>query len=174
MATMLLGGLWHGAAWTFVIWGGIHGVGLTVERWWRERSPERARTPSAWRIWLQRLLTFNLVCLAWIFFRSDSLDLAWQMLSGLFTRWGQPSPLVTAGVVFWIVVGIGTQYLPKRVPRGIMARLARTAACRSVGRPRRCDHARECHGPSGRLTLHLLPLLMRIRVALGVQGAAAP
>ena len=124
MATMLLGGLWHGAAWTFVIWGGIHGVGLTVERWWRVRSPERARAASGWRIWLQRLLTFNVVCLAWIFFRSDSLDLAWQMLSGLFTRWGQPSPLVTAGVVFWIVVGIGTQYLPARVPRGIMARLA--------------------------------------------------
>ena len=124
MATMLLGGLWHGAAWTFVIWGGIHGVGLTVERWWRERRPERAGAPSAWRIWLQRVLTFNVVCLAWIFFRSDSLDLAWQMLSGLFTRWGQPSPLVTAGVVFWIVVGIGTQYLPKRVPRRIMARLA--------------------------------------------------
>ena len=38
MITMLLGGLWHGARWTFVVWGGIHGTGLAVERWWRERS----------------------------------------------------------------------------------------------------------------------------------------
>ncbi len=37
MLTMLLGGLWHGAAWTFVIWGRIHGVGLAVERWWGDR-----------------------------------------------------------------------------------------------------------------------------------------
>ena len=88
MITMLLGGLWHGAAWTFVVWGGIHGIGLTVERWRRERRRARRAPPSAWRIWLRGSLTFNVVCLAWIFFRSDSLDRAWQMISGLFTRWG--------------------------------------------------------------------------------------
>ena len=55
MVTMLLGGLWHGAAWTFVVWGGIHGVGLAVERWRRDRSRARPHRPSAWRIWLQRL-----------------------------------------------------------------------------------------------------------------------
>ena len=46
MITMLLGGLWHGAAWTFVIWGGIHGVGLTVERCWRERRRGARRRPD--------------------------------------------------------------------------------------------------------------------------------
>ena len=72
LVTMLLGGLWHGASWTFVIWGGIHGTGLAVERWRRDRRGA-AREPGPARIWMQRLLTFNLVCFAWIFFRSDSI-----------------------------------------------------------------------------------------------------
>ncbi len=122
MLTMLLGGLWHGAAWTFVIWGGLHGAGLATERWFRDR---RAADRSERHLWLPRLATFNFVCFAWIFFRADSLSLAWQMITGLFTRWGEPAPLVTTGVVVWIVVGIGSQYLPSRIPEGLMARLSR-------------------------------------------------
>jgi alginate O-acetyltransferase complex protein AlgI len=125
MITMLLGGLWHGAAWTFVIWGGMHGVALATERAFRERRVARREGSADRYIWLRRLVTFNFVCLAWIFFRSDSLSLAWQMITGLFTRWGQPAPLVTFGVVVWIVVGIATQYLPARIPQGVMARLSR-------------------------------------------------
>jgi alginate O-acetyltransferase complex protein AlgI len=125
MVTMLLGGLWHGASWTFVIWGGIHGTGLAFERWRRDRAGGLARAPSTSRIWIQRLVTFNVVCLAWIFFRSDSLTRAWQMITGLITGWGEPSPLVTAGVLTWIVVGIGTQYLPAKIPLGLMARFSR-------------------------------------------------
>jgi alginate O-acetyltransferase complex protein AlgI len=125
MLTMLLGGLWHGAAWTFVAWGAIHGFGLAAERWWKERPGyvPRPRTPV--RTWLARIATFNLVCLAWIFFRSDSFDLAWEMITGLFTGWGEASPLVTGGVLLAIVVGIGSQYLPARVPQLIMARFGR-------------------------------------------------
>ena len=125
MVTMLLGGLWHGASWTFVIWGGIHGTGLAFERWRRDRAGDVERTLSTTRVWLQRLLTFNVVCFAWIFFRSDSLTRAWQMISGLVTGWGEPSPLVTAGVLTWIVVGIAAQYLPARIPLGLMARFSR-------------------------------------------------
>ena len=125
MITMLLGGLWHGAAWTFVIWGGMHGVALATERAFRDRRVARREGSADRYIWLRRLATFNFVCLAWIFFRSDSLSLAWQMITGLFTRWGQPAPLVTFGVVVWIVVGIATQYLPARIPQGVMARLSR-------------------------------------------------
>jgi len=122
MLTMLLGGLWHGAAWTFVIWGGLHGIGLVTERFVRER---RGPSYEQRHIWLRRLVTFNFVCFAWIFFRSDSLALAWQMITGLFTRWGEPAPLVTVGVVVWIIVGIGSQYLPARIPEGVMERLSR-------------------------------------------------
>jgi D-alanyl-lipoteichoic acid acyltransferase DltB (MBOAT superfamily) len=125
MATMLLGGLWHGAAWTFVIWGGIHGLGLAAERAWHDLRGRPATEVRARGVWVRRLLTFNFVCFAWIFFRADSLARAREMIVGLFTQWGRPSPLVTAGVVVAILVGIGTQYLPARIPRLIMGRYSR-------------------------------------------------
>jgi D-alanyl-lipoteichoic acid acyltransferase DltB (MBOAT superfamily) len=122
MITMLLGGLWHGASWTFVIWGGIHGTGLAVERWARDRRvrlglPELR--PSRARTWAARLVTFNVVCLAWVFFRADSFGSAIDVLTRLFTAWGQPSPLVTTSVLLAIAVGIGCQY----VPSGFVARV---------------------------------------------------
>src|SRR4051794_4310548 len=126
MLTMLIGGLWHGAGWTFVIWGGLHGSALCLERLRRGRAGWTAPT-TAGRIWLGRLVTFNFVCFAWIFFRSDSFATAWDMITGLFTRWGQPSPLVSGGVLLAIAVGIGSQYLPARVPRLVMARFSRLA-----------------------------------------------
>jgi D-alanyl-lipoteichoic acid acyltransferase DltB (MBOAT superfamily) len=125
LLTMLLGGLWHGAGWTFVAWGGIHGVGLCVERWRASRPGYVERPSTGWRRAWQRLLTFHVVCLAWIFFRSDSFSSAWEMIEGLFTQWGQPSSLVTTGVLAAIAVGIGSQYLPARVPREVMAHFSR-------------------------------------------------
>jgi D-alanyl-lipoteichoic acid acyltransferase DltB (MBOAT superfamily) len=105
MLTMLLGGLWHGAAWTFVVWGGIHGIGLCVER----ATGWRPTTPAAQ--WLGRIVTFQVVCFAWIFFRADSFSRAWEMIVRLFTAWGAPSPLVTTSVLLAILVGIGGQYV---------------------------------------------------------------
>jgi D-alanyl-lipoteichoic acid acyltransferase DltB (MBOAT superfamily) len=105
LLTMLLGGLWHGAAWTFVVWGGIHGVGLAVERALGFRP-----TSTAAR-WFGRVLTFHVVCLGWVFFRADSFTRAGQVLERLFTAWGQASPLVTTSVVLAILVGIGGQYV---------------------------------------------------------------
>jgi len=125
MLTMLIGGLWHGAAWTFVVWGGLHGAALAGERWWRERSDAAAPRATGWPLWRARILTFHFVCLAWIFFRSDSFASAWDMIEGLFTQWGRPSPLVTSGVLLALAVGIGSQYLPARVPRILMARFSR-------------------------------------------------
>jgi len=125
MLTMLIGGLWHGAAWTFVVWGGLHGAALAGERWWRERRGAPARRATGWPLWRARILTFHFVCLAWIFFRSDSFASAWDMIEGLFTQWGRPSPLVTSGVLLALAVGIGSQYLPARVPRILMARFSR-------------------------------------------------
>jgi D-alanyl-lipoteichoic acid acyltransferase DltB (MBOAT superfamily) len=125
MLTMLIGGLWHGAAWTFVVWGGLHGAALAGERWWRERHGAPARRATGWPLWRARILTFHFVCLAWIFFRSDSFASAWDMIEGLFTQWGRPSPLVTSGVLLALAVGIGSQYLPARFPRILMARFSR-------------------------------------------------
>jgi alginate O-acetyltransferase complex protein AlgI len=125
MLTMLLGGLWHGAGWTFVVWGAIHGVALVAERWWRDRPGHVERPSTVWiRAW-KRFVTFQVVCFAWIFFRSDSVADAWDMIVRLFTAWGEPSELVTGGVLLAIAVGIGSQYLPRRLPLALMARFSR-------------------------------------------------
>jgi len=125
MLTMLIGGLWHGAGWTFVAWGAIHGTALVGERWWRERPGYVEPRSTAWRRAWQRFVTFQIVCFAWIFFRSDSFSDAWDIIVRLFTAWGEPSELVTGGVVLAIAVGIGSQYLPRRLPLALMARFSR-------------------------------------------------
>jgi alginate O-acetyltransferase complex protein AlgI len=73
MLTMLLGGLWHGASWNFVFWGGLHGLCLAVER---RFSQGKARVFS-WQsvsAWLRAALVFLLVSITWVFFRSPSVD----------------------------------------------------------------------------------------------------
>ncbi len=84
MLTMLIGGLWHGASWTFVVWGGLHGLYLAGERVAKRIYPEAAswRTPLA-RIALA-LLTFALVCIAWVFFRAQSFDQAFTIVRAMF------------------------------------------------------------------------------------------
>jgi alginate O-acetyltransferase complex protein AlgI len=114
MLTMLLGGLWHGAAWTFVIWGGIHGVGLSIERLVGWRPHTRAQQ------WLGRVLTFHVVCFGWIFFRADSFSDAGDVIVRLFTAWGQSSPLVTTSVVLAIAVGIVGQYIRPAAVTGLL------------------------------------------------------
>ena len=69
MATMLLGGLWHGASWNFVIWGALHGSVLAAERLWREFRPKDWPPLPAW---LGILITFHIVLLGWIFFRAPA------------------------------------------------------------------------------------------------------
>jgi alginate O-acetyltransferase complex protein AlgI len=105
MITMLLGGLWHGASWTFVLWGGIHGAGLSAERFVRERYGG-LRVP-AWVAWL---VTFNLVCVAWVFFRAPDLATAFDVLGGLGLS--GPSPLVTLPLVLLVVASVAIQLLP--------------------------------------------------------------
>ena len=84
MLTMLIGGLWHGASWTFVVWGGLHGLYLAGERVAKRIYPEAAlwRTPLV-RIALA-LLTFALVCIAWVFFRAQSFDQAFTIIRAMF------------------------------------------------------------------------------------------
>jgi D-alanyl-lipoteichoic acid acyltransferase DltB (MBOAT superfamily) len=105
MITMLLGGLWHGAAWTFLLWGGIHGTALSAERFARERLG--GFSLPAWAAWL---VTFNVVCVAWVFFRAPDLDTAFGVLGGLGLS--GPAPLVTLPLVFLIVAAVAIQAVP--------------------------------------------------------------
>lgn len=126
-AVMVIGGLWHGAAWTFVVWGAIHGSVLVVERWRQVHFPHHG-TEALWspaRRWVARIITFQIVCFAWIFFRATSFDNAFAVITQLFSAWGQPSPLVTTGVLLAIAVGIGVQYVPYRVVGQILATYSR-------------------------------------------------
>jgi alginate O-acetyltransferase complex protein AlgI len=84
--TMLIGGLWHGASWTFVAWGGLHGGYLIAERLLRAAAP-------ASPVWTTRavqlalaLVTFVLVCIAWVFFRAVSFDQAFRILAAMLGR----------------------------------------------------------------------------------------
>ena len=82
MATMLLGGLWHGAGWTFVIWGGLHGLYLVANHGWREVQMRWLGGYALPRAFAQ-LLTFLAVVVAWVFFRAESLAAAQAMLEGM-------------------------------------------------------------------------------------------
>lgn len=81
MGTMLLGGLWHGANWTFVAWGGLHGLYLAAERALRKYV---AWKPGPLALFALALLTFALVNIAWVFFRAKTFGAAWAILTGMF------------------------------------------------------------------------------------------
>lgn len=73
--TMLLGGLWHGAAWNFVLWGAYHGIILSIYRTFKkDRRPHLLSTSSLWSYILRAFIMFQFTCLGWIFFRAQSLD----------------------------------------------------------------------------------------------------
>jgi alginate O-acetyltransferase complex protein AlgI len=135
LVTMLLGGLWHGAAWTFVIWGGLHGSGLAVERFVRDLLHARRRLWPSGAVgrWAGRLVTFHFVCLGWIFFRASSLNAADSVIRRLFDAWGQPSPLVTTGVLLAIALGLGANYLPARLTTLTFDRFGRLPTAAQAG-----------------------------------------
>lgn len=106
MLTMLLGGLWHGAAWTFVLWGGFHGGWLAVHRAVARDAGMAPRTPP----WVRRVVTFHLVSLAWVLFRAGSLDVVAAMVAAMASGRpiGNPMPL---GALALIAVGFATHAL---------------------------------------------------------------
>jgi alginate O-acetyltransferase complex protein AlgI len=117
MITMILGGLWHGAGWTFIAWGAYHGIGQVIARWRRNVQLQNAALtgreipePSKTRVALKRIATFHLVCLGWVFFRATSMSLAFTMIGRLFTAWGS-APMVTPLVVIVIVGSIASQFV---------------------------------------------------------------
>jgi D-alanyl-lipoteichoic acid acyltransferase DltB (MBOAT superfamily) len=94
--TMLLGGLWHGAAWTFVVWGALHGGWLVADRWISGKDT-RPR-PLALRLVLW-LVTFHIVCLTWLLFRAESMSQAWTMLQALPSGWHWTPYAATTGAL---------------------------------------------------------------------------
>lgn len=105
MLTMLLGGLWHGAAWGFVLWGGLHGAALGVERLLRGRVP----APPVWARWA---IVFHVVLFGWVLFRTETLGRAGDFLGQLAepgdaTLWSFP-------VLLAVLATIGFQLLPEQ------------------------------------------------------------
>jgi alginate O-acetyltransferase complex protein AlgI len=117
LATMTLGGLWHGAAWNFVAWGAYQGTGLSAEH------AIRGRLGRVFPSWLRWFVTFNLIVLGWILFRSTSIANFGDYVSAL-VRSG-PATLYSVPVLGAILLVIGLQLLPERPMEGIELRLGR-------------------------------------------------
>lgn len=114
MITMLLGGLWHGASWTFVAWGGLHGIYLVVNHILRNMfPPRRDHTVSRlWLHWTKRAVVFILVVVSWVFFKADSFGSAATLLKAMFGAngmgqmsqpWVATSWLVASLVIVWFM-----------------------------------------------------------------------
>ena len=125
MVTMILGGLWHGAAWTFVVWGGMHGLALIVHKYWFRWS-NRPVFPTV----LGTAFTFWWVCLGWIFFRAQSLTEAMVAArSWLFWHsdgsssmgwWWIPTTMVLMGIHF-TAQRVGNHQWWRQIPFGLYA-----------------------------------------------------
>jgi len=118
VATMVIGGLWHGASWNFVIWGALHGVGLAVVRLWQAQFGA-AKATGLGR-YVNIVLTFHFVTFAWIFFRAPSFDVALAILGRIasltfsFANISGPLALVLA-------IGVMAHYVPKNWYDGSLA-----------------------------------------------------
>ncbi|MDD2239926.1 MAG: MBOAT family protein [Kiritimatiellae bacterium] len=110
MLTMVLGGLWHGAAWTFVVWGAFHGFLLVAYHAWTAWFASQGGVASKRWIWARRVLMFHVVCLGWLFFRAASLTQAGHMLQLIVTNFAwnvQATNMLVALTLFclplWVV-----------------------------------------------------------------------
>ena len=132
LLTMLLGGLWHGAALRFVLWGALHGVALAVHKMWLSVVPW-AKKDGASMNFLMRLfgvvLTFHIVCLGWLVFRADSMQTAMLLLHQIFTNFDTSLiPQVVEGYAFsMLLIGVGylLHFVPTRVDgwmQGVVSR----------------------------------------------------
>jgi D-alanyl-lipoteichoic acid acyltransferase DltB (MBOAT superfamily) len=119
MLTMLLGGLWHGASWTFVAWGGLHGVYLWVEKFIRDQWARATVRPAVSTAgitlsdnrssaFIYALFTFFLITLTWVFFRATTFHQAWEMLGSMFGIIdGGPAIIKSIDIIkVWVIVSI--------------------------------------------------------------------
>lgn len=125
--TMLLGGLWHGASWNFIVWGGLHGGALVVHKVWSGIFKNKSGKNFRFLNFLSTILTFHFVCLGWIFFKAYSLELAFQMieqivfdfsfdsLTSLFENYRPVLIMIGLGFVFHFLPDSLAEYVKKRV-----------------------------------------------------------
>lgn len=99
--TMLLGGLWHGAAWTFVVWGAFHGIIITATHFLSQRAALAGFVNSSSKVltFIKWLITFYLVLIGWVFFRATSLDSAWEIINHMHMFSGLPAAGMHAGTI---------------------------------------------------------------------------
>jgi D-alanyl-lipoteichoic acid acyltransferase DltB (MBOAT superfamily) len=119
MITMLLGGLWHGAATRFIIWGALHGAALAIHKAWLEFVPWAGKQNSRWYNFLAGLLTFHFVCFCWIYFRADNVPTVEMMISRIFNNFSIPDIAVKVAA-YWkpfafILIGYFLHFLPKNI-----------------------------------------------------------
>jgi D-alanyl-lipoteichoic acid acyltransferase DltB (MBOAT superfamily) len=126
--TMVIGGLWHGAHWTFVIWGVSQGGYLVGERVVKQAWARRGAMglpPPLVKV-LQWVLTFNVVCLSWVFFRARSMGGAFEVLGRLIGDGGS-SAMVTPLVIGTVLAMLASQFVPQRIPEAVTTKFARAA-----------------------------------------------
>jgi alginate O-acetyltransferase complex protein AlgI len=100
MLVMLLGGLWHGASWNFVVWGGLHGVALAIHRAFNGRIKNRVKNRvSSFITGISWLATFIFVCTAWVFFRSPDFGTSWTIIQKMYL-------LTSTSGVNWIATAL--------------------------------------------------------------------
>ncbi|HXH57893.1 MBOAT family protein [Iamia sp.] len=123
--TMLIGGFWHGAAWTFLAWGGIHGVALAGERRVLAAREAAGKVPGRWSPVIRWIVTFHIVCLGWVFFRAESFGNAFSLLWRLVAAPGI-GDAVTPMLVFVIAAMIASQFVPIDVVKRAQAAFSRS------------------------------------------------
>jgi alginate O-acetyltransferase complex protein AlgI len=109
MLTMLLGGLWHGAAWTFVVWGALHGLALAAER-----ALGIGVAAHGWRRLVRVPLTFWWVCVTWIFFRADGFPAAMITLKS-FVLWDSPGTRSLPPFLYGVVAALAAVHVLTRL-----------------------------------------------------------
>jgi D-alanyl-lipoteichoic acid acyltransferase DltB (MBOAT superfamily) len=117
--TMLLGGIWHGADWKFVIWGGLHGIALGAERFLLPASKPRG---CWWRLG-STLFVFHFVCLCWIFFRAEDFGAA-RIYLGALAQLQPGLKQLTPFTLALICLGMALHFVPENLPRRIAGRFA--------------------------------------------------
>lgn len=126
MTTMLLGGFWHGASYNFLIWGALHGLGLSIHKIWQEFTGKRWPMITGSRVYniLSVLLTVHFVCFCWIFFKAENTDTAWLMIQqiGAHLRmdvWGAfvaAYPLIAVFIVLAFLLHAIPDSFTQRIP----------------------------------------------------------
>jgi alginate O-acetyltransferase complex protein AlgI len=118
LITMLLGGLWHGASWQFVIWGGLNGLGLVVYKLWRKISPYEKYDNSIALV-VKVFITFNFITFTRIWFRAENMESTWQIIDQIGTSFNAsliPEVLVSYSNVFvMMLIGFVIHWLPVSV-----------------------------------------------------------